>query len=43
MVDQTKGGNDPSQEKKDEQAGKKAASREGRDHPAKQADPPNPP
>ncbi len=41
MVDQTKEGNDPSQEKREEhvEAGNRAGSSEGRDHPAKQPDP----
>ena len=45
VVDQTKVGNDPDQEKKDEQvqAGKSAVSGEKADHPAKQADPQKPP
>jgi len=41
VVDQTKKGNDPNQEKTDEhkKAGKIAGSGETADHPAKQADP----
>ncbi|KAJ9654768.1 hypothetical protein H2198_006207 [Neophaeococcomyces mojaviensis] len=41
VVDQTKKGNDPNQDKRDEhkEAGNKATDASGRDHPAKQPDP----
>jgi hypothetical protein len=40
-MDQTKAGNDPNHQKKDEhvQAGNRAGSEASRDHPAKQPDP----